>query len=48
MLFNLIGVLLFLPFIGMAEKILNKLLPDRRPEALSAVSVIALSTSGKK
>ncbi|MEZ4685721.1 MAG: Na/Pi symporter [Bacteroidia bacterium] len=29
MLFNLCGVLLFLPFVGFAEKMLNRLLPDK-------------------
>lgn len=31
MLFNTMGVLLFLPFVGMAERALNKLLPDKNP-----------------
>ncbi|MGZ8522896.1 MAG: Na/Pi cotransporter family protein [Chitinophagaceae bacterium] len=43
MLFNLIGVVVFLPFIGKAEKILNKLLPDKIPQALSNEQPIALS-----
>lgn len=31
MLFNTMGVLLFLPFVGVAERWLNKLLPDKKP-----------------
>jgi phosphate:Na+ symporter len=31
MLFNILGVIIFLPFIGTAEKLLNKLLPDKKP-----------------
>lgn len=31
MLFNTMGVLLFLPFVGVAERLLNKLLPDKKP-----------------
>ncbi len=30
MVFNLLGVLLFLPFINVAEKMLNKILPDKK------------------
>ena len=48
MLFNSIGVLLFLPFIDMSEKVLNKLLPDKAPENESPVSEMALSASGNK
>ena len=29
MLFNISGVLLFLPFVGFAEKMLNRLLPEK-------------------
>ena len=29
MLFNTLGVILFLPFVGLAEKVLNRLLPDK-------------------
>jgi phosphate:Na+ symporter len=29
MFFNTMGVILFLPFIGLAERALNKLLPDK-------------------
>ena len=43
MLFNSIGVLLFLPFIGVTEKLLNRLLPDKIPEKTSSVPEIALS-----
>lgn len=43
MLFNSIGVLLFLPFIGVAEKTLNKLLPDRKADGLISSPDIALS-----
>jgi phosphate:Na+ symporter len=43
MLFNSIGVLLFLPFIGIAEKTLNKLLPDRITDSLIPSPDIALS-----
>lgn len=32
MLFNTLGVILFLPFIGATEKILNRLFPDREAE----------------
>lgn len=42
-LFNSIGVLLFLPFIGAAEKVLNKLLPDKRTEVSSPAPDLALS-----
>jgi phosphate:Na+ symporter len=38
MLFNILGVLLFLPFVGATERILNKLLPDKQPVALKKVS----------
>ena len=44
-LFNSIGVLLFLPFIGATEKTLNKLLPDRKQEVLSSVPDVAMSGS---
>jgi len=30
MLFNILGVLLFLPFVGIAERTLNRLLPDHK------------------
>lgn len=42
MLFNTVGVLLFLPFVGMAERTLNKLLPDKNP-----VQVISSGTEIK-
>lgn len=44
-LFNSIGVLLFLPFIGATEKTLNKLLPDRKKEVLNPVPDVAMSGS---
>ena len=31
MLFNILGVICFLPFVGWVEKILNWLLPEKRP-----------------
>ena len=34
MLFNILGVLLFLPLVGVTERVLNKLLPDKDPVAL--------------
>ena len=34
MLFNALGVLLFLPFIGAAERVLNKLFPDKQSTIL--------------
>lgn len=34
MLFNILGVLLFLPFVPLAERALNKLLPDKEPIAV--------------
>jgi phosphate:Na+ symporter len=37
MLFNALGVLIFLPFIGMVEKILNRLLPDKIATELNPV-----------
>jgi len=43
MLFNAIGVLVFLPFIGMAERTLNRLLPDKKLKMVSSVPEIALS-----
>jgi len=43
MLFNSIGVVLFLPFIGKAEKILNRLLPEKKQEIISSVPEIVLS-----
>jgi phosphate:Na+ symporter len=33
MLFNTLGVLLFLPFVGAVERLLNKALPDKQPGA---------------
>jgi phosphate:Na+ symporter len=38
MLFNILGVLLFLPFVGLAERALNKMLPDKAPAALKPVA----------
>ncbi len=38
MTFNILGVLLFLPFVGVAERVLNKLLPDKEPVALKLVA----------
>lgn len=35
MFFNTAGVLLFLPFIGLAERVLNKLLPDKPEKQLA-------------
>ncbi len=45
MLFNAMGVLLFLPFIGTTEKLLNKLLPERKQAIASSSPGIALSGS---
>lgn len=38
MLFNILGVLFFLPFVGATEKLLNKLLPDKETAALKPVT----------
>ncbi len=45
MLFNSIGVLIFLPFIGMAERILNKLLPEKKTGIISSTPEIILSAN---
>lgn len=37
MLFNMLGVLIFLPFVGTAERALNRLLPDKEPLVLEPV-----------
>ena len=37
-MFNLLGVVLFLPFVGLVEKLLNRLIPDRYVEPAVAVS----------
>jgi phosphate:Na+ symporter len=39
MLFNLLGVVIFLPFVPLVEKALNKVLPDKQP-APEKISVI--------
>ena len=44
MLFNSIGVLVFLPFIGMVERILNRLLPDKIIKVKNEVTGIPIST----
>jgi len=33
----MLGVLLFLPFVGIAERALNRLLPDKNPVAIEPV-----------
>lgn len=38
MLFNILGVVLFLPFVGIAERTLNRLLPDKEPLPLKSVT----------
>lgn len=50
MLFNALGVFLFLPFIGVMERILNKLLPDKTSAELSTnlpADVVLTSTDLK-
>jgi len=50
MLFNGIGVLLFLPFIGAAERLLNKWLPEKQSKnefVTTSPGVVLSSTEGK-
>jgi Na+/phosphate symporter len=35
--FNILGMVVFLPFVGAAERALNKLLPDKAPSAMEPV-----------
>ena len=50
MVFNALGVLLFLPFVGTAERVLNRLLPDKKeiPDAVHDMAVTrTVNSTGK-
>lgn len=49
MLFNALGVLLFLPFIGITERALNKWLPEKQKETVAPIpsNIILSSTEAK-
>jgi phosphate:Na+ symporter len=39
-LFNVMGVIIFLPFVGLVEKLLNRWIPEKQPVALKETSVL--------
>jgi len=45
MLFNILGVILFLPFAGAAERLLNRLFPDKQPAFAEAPKSIQPATA---